>query len=85
MIWFRELKKSVRVAIRAAETIARAESRKNCPPKMLFKYKSMSMTTVPESVTTMNVRNPAEWRLLERSQPMSAESSTESTMRKKVE
>ena len=85
MIWFREVKNSVRVAIRAAETIANAERRKNCPPKSVLRYKSISMTTVPERVTTMNVRKPAECRLLDLSQPMSEERSTETQILKITE
>ena len=42
------------------------------------------MTTVPDRVTTINVRKPAEWRLLERSQPMTADKSTERKIRKKI-
>lgn len=46
---------------------------------------SSSITIVPVTVTTIKVRNPAEWRLLDRSQPITAEMTAETKMRNMIE
>ena len=60
IIWVLEVKNKVLVAILADETIESADSKKKCPPKMLFRYKSINITTVPDKVTIIKVLNPAE-------------------------
>lgn len=52
---------------------------------MLLRYKSISMTTVPESVIIMKVRKPAECLFEERSQPIIEDNSTAMTILKKTE
>ena len=45
----------------------------------------MSMVPVPTRLTRIKVRRPAEWRLLERSQPMMAESTRLSISRNRTD
>ena len=46
---------------------------------------SMSIAVVEARETRINVLNPAEWRLLDRSQPIIAESTTETTILKNTD
>ena len=65
----------------AVPTTAAAERMGTGAPNRSMRYWSMSMVPQPARHTRIKVRSPAEWRLLERSQPMMADSVTLSASR----
>lgn len=81
LIWFFELNSTELQLSTAVPMIAAAESTGNDVPPMTIHWSS-SAVTVLARLMSINVRSPAEWRLLERSQPTMAASSTETATRK---
>ena len=69
----------------AMPSAAAADKTGSVTPENDICHWSMSMAETPAMVTRMNVRRPAEWRLLERSQPMTAEKRTLSATRSRME
>ena len=85
LIWLRELKRMALPLTSAAAMTVAAERMGSRAPKLLIRYTSSSMDTVEAKDTSTNVRSPAEWRLLERSHPITEASSTASAMRSSTE
>ena len=64
---------------------AAADRSGSVTPAVCMRKRSASMMAVPARLTRMNVRRPAEWRLLERSQPMMAANAMLSASRRRID
>ena len=84
LIWFLELKRIELPLIMAVPMMADAESNGTWHGVFAMMQRSMIMIEAVDKLTSINVRRPAEWRLLERSQPMMAPSSTASVTRRTI-